>query len=57
MICGEYDEAVPKSCHKFSDMIHKSRIIIVPNVGHATMSENEAFYLMAVKKYLSEMIR
>ncbi|MFC4347035.1 proline iminopeptidase-family hydrolase [Kordiimonas lipolytica] len=52
MICGEYDEAAPKSCRKFGGMIPDAKTVIVPGAGHATMGDNEEFYLMALRIFL-----
>ncbi|NVJ68892.1 MAG: proline iminopeptidase-family hydrolase [Alphaproteobacteria bacterium] len=55
MICGEFDEAAPKSCRKFAGMIPNAHTIIVPNAGHATMGDDEAFYLQAVRTFLKNV--
>ncbi len=55
MICGEYDEAAPESCRKFADRIENSTTVIVPDAGHATMAENEDFYLKAVEIFLQSL--
>lgn len=55
MICGEFDEAAPKSCHKYAKMIPKARTVIVPDAGHSTMSENEVFYLKTVRDFLGTL--
>ena len=52
MVCGEYDEAAPKSCQKYADLIVDSMNIVIPDAGHATMSENEALYLESVRLFL-----
>ncbi|PHZ83632.1 proline iminopeptidase-family hydrolase [Paremcibacter congregatus] len=55
MICGEFDEAAPKSCHKYANMIPQSQTVIVPNAGHATMAENEEFYLKSLADFLAKL--
>jgi len=56
MICGEFDEAAPKSCHRYAEMINDAETVIVPNAGHATMAENEALYLESVRTFLANVI-
>lgn len=55
MICGEYDEAVPKSCQRYADMIEDSQTFIVPDAGHSTMREDEALYLQIVRDFLAKL--
>ncbi len=57
MICGEFDEAAPKSCKKFAGMIEGSRTVIVPDAGHATMAEDEAFYMQTVRDFLNGALK
>lgn len=57
MICGEFDEAAPKSCKKFAGMIEGSRTVIVPDAGHATMAEDEAFYMQTVRDFLHSALK
>jgi len=53
MICGEFDEAAPWSCERYAGMIPQSTTVIVPEAGHATLRENEVFYLDSVRKFLT----
>lgn len=57
IICGEFDEAAPKSCKKFAHMIGDAKTVIVPNAGHATMSEAHDFYIKTVRDWLNEKIK
>ncbi len=52
MICGEFDEAAPKSCKKYAGMVKGAKTVIIPDAGHATMAEDEVFYLAAVRQFL-----
>ncbi|MCJ9430162.1 proline iminopeptidase-family hydrolase [Kordiimonas marina] len=56
MICGQYDEAAPKSCKKYAGMIKGSQVFIVPNAGHATMGDNEALYISTVRAFLHKAL-
>jgi proline iminopeptidase len=52
MICGEYDEAAPKSCHRYANMVDGAETVIIPDAGHATMAENEDLYMETVRTFL-----
>jgi proline iminopeptidase len=56
MICGEYDEAVPKSCQRYADMIDGAQTFIVPDAGHSTMREDEALYIQTVRAFLAKRL-
>jgi len=56
MICGEYDEAVPKSCQRYADMIDGAQTFIMPDAGHSTMREDEALYIQTVRAFLVERL-
>ncbi len=55
-ICGEYDEAAPKSCHRYAAMIDGAETFIVPDAGHATMGDDEALYIATVRTFLTERL-
>ncbi len=59
MICGEFDEAAPKSCAKFAAMITDAPVknVVVPNAGHATMAENEKMYMDTVRAFLKGALK
>lgn len=57
MICGEFDEARPRSCRKYADMIGDTDVVIVPDAGHATMAANEALYIQSVRSFLEKALR
>lgn len=56
MICGEFDEARPRSCRKYADMIGTKDVVIVPDAGHATMSANETLYIQSVRAFLEKAL-
>ncbi|WCL54253.1 proline iminopeptidase-family hydrolase [Gimibacter soli] len=53
VICGEFDEAAPKSCRKYTGMIKGGDYHTIPDAGHSTMRENEALYLETVRAFLA----
>ncbi|PCI32671.1 MAG: proline iminopeptidase [Alphaproteobacteria bacterium] len=55
MICGEFDEAAPETCKKYARTIVGAKTVIVPESGHATMAENEPFYLKTVRDFLNSL--
>lgn len=55
MVCGEYDEAHPRSCHRFADNIKGAQTEIIPDAGHSTMRENEALYLEIVGRFIQSI--
>lgn len=57
MICGEFDEAAPKSCKKYAGMIEGAQTLIVPNAGHATMGDNEELYITSVRAFLRNALK
>lgn len=56
MICGEYDEAMPRSCKRFAGMIKGSKTVIVPDAGHSTMAEAEDFYIQELREFIAEAL-
>lgn len=57
ILCGEFDEAAPKSCNNFGTMITGSRVYILPNAGHATMAADEKHYVEQVRAFVNEVTR
>jgi len=56
ILCGEFDEAAPASCRKFSKMIGMSRVTIIPDAGHATMAADEELYIQIVRDFLGGLL-
>jgi L-proline amide hydrolase len=57
VICGEFDEARPRTCHRYANMIENATTVIVPDAGHATMAANETIYMQAVRDFLNKALR
>jgi L-proline amide hydrolase len=57
MICGEFDEAAPKSCYKFANMIKDAKTVIVPNAGHAILSEGHDLVVKTIRDWLAEKVK
>lgn len=55
VLCGEFDEAAPESCHRFGGMIEDAKVTILPNAGHATMAADEAFYVQQVRAFVDKI--
>lgn len=56
MICGEFDEARPRSCHKYAEMIMNTTTVIIPDAGHRTMDANEKLYIQSVRTFLEKVL-
>jgi proline iminopeptidase len=56
MLCGEHDEATPKSCQRYADKIDGAQIFIVSDAGHSTMRENEELYIQTIRAFLAETL-
>lgn len=57
VICGEFDEAAPESCARYARMIKGAQNTTVPDAGHATMAEDEVYYLAAVRGFIAAALR
>ncbi|AEP28252.1 proline iminopeptidase-family hydrolase [Brumicola nitratireducens] len=57
VICGEFDEARPRTCHRYANMIENATTVIVPDAGHATMSADEAMYIKTVRDFLYKALK
>lgn len=57
ILCGEFDEAAPKSCNKFGGMIDDAKVTILPNAGHASMAADEAYYIQQVRAFADRVSR
>ena len=57
VICGEFDEAAPKSCKKYADMINDAENVVVPNAGHATLGEAKDMVIGTIRKWLAEKVK
>ena len=57
ILCGEFDEAAPKSCNKFGGMIDDAKVTILPNAGHASMAADEAYYIQQIRAFVDRVSR
>ena len=57
ILCGEFDEAAPRSCNKFGGMIDDAKVTILPNAGHASMAADEAYYIQQVRAFVDRVSR
>ena len=56
MICGEFDEAAPKSCKKFADMVPDAKNVVVPGAGHATLGQEKEFVIGHIREFLADKV-
>ena len=52
---GEFDEARPETVEKLSQMAQKSKFIVIPGAGHATLNDNRPAVVTAVREFLEEL--
>ncbi len=57
MICGEFDEAAPKSCKKFADMVPDATNVVVPQAGHAILSEEKDMVVSTIRNFLAKKLK
>ena len=57
MMCGEFDEAAPKSCAKYAAMVNDATNVVVPGAGHATLGEQKDFVIGTVRKWLAKKVK
>ncbi|MGB5357531.1 MAG: proline iminopeptidase-family hydrolase [Eudoraea sp.] len=49
---GEFDEAIPETVQKFSEMVPNSKFIIIPEAGHSTLNDNGPAMRTAIQEFL-----
>jgi proline iminopeptidase len=54
-ICGEYDEATPRSTKRFAKEVKDSRFKMIPNASHAILSERPSAMLSEIKLFLKDV--
>jgi proline iminopeptidase len=54
IICGQYDEAAPTSCHAFSRMIPGAQLAVIPNASHLPHIERPDPVMMIIRTFLKE---
>lgn len=56
IICGEYDTATPSYMKEVQGQITGAQLYVVPNAGHAVISDGNKDYIRTVKGFLSNKI-
>ena len=51
-IAGEFDESRKETVEYFNSMVDKSEMIIIPDAGHSSMTDNPEAYRKAVRDFL-----
>jgi proline-specific peptidase len=54
IICGQYDESAPPSCHAFSKMIPGAQLAVIPNASHLPFIERSDSFLVVLRTFLVE---
>ena len=54
IICGQYDEAAPSSCHEFSKMIPGAQLAVIPGASHLPFVERPDPFLVILRTFLKE---
>jgi len=52
LICGEYDEATPKTVKRYHKLIKGSKFEVVKKASHCIALENPKDYLIQIKKFI-----
>ena len=55
LICGEYDEARPTTVKYFQSLISNSKLVIIKNSGHVTISDNTKDNNKAIAGFLNKL--
>ena len=55
LICGEYDEARPTTVKYFQSLIPNSKLVIIKNSGHVTISDNTKENNKAIAGFLNKL--
>lgn len=55
LICGEYDEARPTTVKYFQSLIPNSKLVIIKNSGHVTISDNTKDNNKAIAGFLNKL--
>lgn len=49
---GEFDEAIPETVNKLSQMVDDSRFVIIPDAGHFSLNDNREAVVKAIQEFL-----
>lgn len=52
LVCGEFDEASPRTVQGYSQMIPKSRFEVIPDAAHSTLNDNPQAMLKVIGDFL-----
>lgn len=52
LVCGEFDEASPRTVEGYSQMIPKSRFEVIPDAAHSTLNDNPQEMLKVIGDFL-----
>lgn len=55
LICGEFDEASPRTVQGYSKMIPESRFEVIPDAAHSTLNDNPQAMLKAIGDFLKSV--
>ena len=54
IICGQYDESAPTTCHEFSKLIPGAQLAVIPNASHLPHIERPDPFMMILRTFLKE---
>jgi proline iminopeptidase len=54
IMCGQYDESAPPTCHAFSKMIPGAQLAVIPNASHLPFIERPDPFLVILRTFLKE---
>jgi proline iminopeptidase len=54
VICGQYDESAPSSCHAFSKMIPAAQLAVIPDASHFPFIERPDPFMVILRTFLKE---
>ena len=54
VICGQYDESAPSSCHEFSKLIPGAQLGVIPNASHLPFIERPDPFMVILRTFLKE---
>jgi proline iminopeptidase len=55
LVCGEYDEASPRTVKGYSQMIPQSRFEVIPDAAHSTLNDNPQEMLKVIGDFLKTL--
>lgn len=55
LVCGEFDEASPRTVQEYSQLIPKSRFEVIPDAAHSTLNDNPQELLKVIGDFLKSL--